>query len=74
MVFDVLTSVRSQGEFMVGRVKDYVCLTSVSVALNVAVKVIQLLRQDRTAGQHSGSDAVKKSASLVLRDANPLEG
>jgi hypothetical protein len=54
---------------MVGRVKDYVCLTSVSVALNVAVRVIQLLRQDRTAGQHSGSDIIKKSASLVLRDA-----
>jgi hypothetical protein len=54
---------------MVGRVKDYVCLTSVSVALNVAVRVIQLLRQDRTAGQRSGSDSIKTSASLVLRDA-----
>lgn len=30
---------------MIGRAKDYVCLTSVSLLLNVAVRVIQHLRR-----------------------------
>jgi hypothetical protein len=59
---------------MVGRVKDYVCLTSVSVALNVAVRLIQLLRKDRATGQPSRLDAVKKPTPLALLDANVLEG
>ncbi len=34
---------------MIGRVKDYVCLTSVSLMLNLAVSVIRRVRHKHTA-------------------------
>jgi hypothetical protein len=57
------------------RVKDYVFLTSVSLALNVAVKMIQLLRRGEHAPQHRAPALSSGPAPVrLLGDANPLEG
>jgi hypothetical protein len=54
---------------MIARVKDYVCLTSISVALSVAVKVIQLVRPT----PHVKTAASVRRPVVMLRDLEPAE-
>ena len=53
---------------MVARVKDYVCLTSISVALSVAVKVIQLVRPQEKIRVASVPRSV-----IILRELEAVE-
>lgn len=63
-----------QRRSMVGRVKDYVCLTSISVALNVAVRVIRFARRGAAQPTHANMPLLAKTRVLVLSDANALKG
>lgn len=60
---------------MIGRTKDYICLTSISLALNLAVSLLRVVRHQRHAGQNTSAHNMSRLTSIVpLSDTTPLQG